>query len=229
MTIKSVLNRFAVGFMTAAVVAMGSFSAFAESADNSKPDLEAKNSVTITLKSADGSKLVSGAEFGLYKVADITYDDGDLVYSPLGGYDVSEITESNLTDTAFVSALEKKAANAVASGSTSADGTVKFSDLDSGLYLLVNTKSADGYEKINSFLVTAPTKVDGVWVNDVDAAPKMEAAVEKSPTPTPTATPPATIPQTGQLNWPIPVLAVSGLVLFSVGLLLKKSRNNDKA
>ncbi len=229
MTFKSIFNLIAVGLMTASVVAMGSFSAFAESADNEKPDLEAENSVTITLKSADGSKTVSGAEFKLYKVANIAYDDGDLKYYPLDGYGLSEVTESNLTDTNFISELEKKLGSEVSSGTTAADGTVKFTSLDCGLYLLVNSKAADGYEKINSFLVTAPSKVDGVWLNNVDAAPKMEAAVEKSPTPTPTATPPATIPQTGQMNWPIPVLAISGLILFSVGFLLKKSRNKDEA
>jgi LPXTG-motif cell wall-anchored protein len=32
------------------------------------------------------------------------------------------------------------------------------------------------------------------------------------------------LPQTGQRNWPVPVLAVSGLLLFLIG---KKMRKND--
>ncbi len=37
------------------------------------------------------------------------------------------------------------------------------------------------------------------------------------------------LPQTGQLNWPIPVLAAAGVVLIGVGLKLRKgSRRNEK-
>ncbi|MCD7821787.1 MAG: hypothetical protein LUG64_06230, partial [Clostridiales bacterium] len=31
------------------------------------------------------------------------------------------------------------------------------------------------------------------------------------------------LPQTGQLNWPVPVLAVSGVVLFALGWGLSRS------
>lgn len=30
------------------------------------------------------------------------------------------------------------------------------------------------------------------------------------------------LPQTGQLNWPVPVLAVSGVLLFAAGWVLNK-------
>lgn len=231
MTIKSILNRFAVCAVAAAVMTSGCFVTFAESNEGNVPDFDKENSVSVTLKSKENDKLVSGAEFKLYKVADVTLDDGDLVYSTVGDFAADEVDVSKLSDADYAASLEKKASNETASGTTDDNGTLKFSSLKAGLYLVVNTKAASGYLKVNSFLVTAPSLTDGTWVYDVDASPKMETAAAGSPTPspTPTATPPAKIPQTGQVNWPIPVLAISGLILFSVGWLLRKSKKNDEA
>ena len=36
------------------------------------------------------------------------------------------------------------------------------------------------------------------------------------------------LPQTGQLNWPIPVLAVTGVVLVAAGIKLKKGNRRDE-
>lgn len=43
-----------------------------------------------------------------------------------------------------------------------------------------------------------------------------------TPTPSPTATPPQKLPQTGQLWWPVPVLAVIGMVLVLLGFRVKR-------
>ena len=85
-------------------------------------------------------------------------------------------------------------------------GVVSFAGLGEGLYLLTQ---ADG--RFAPFLVTVP--LDGVYT--VDATPKMTLA-PASPTPTPTPTGP-TLPQTGQLWWPVPVLAVLGLFCVAIG------------
>ncbi len=36
------------------------------------------------------------------------------------------------------------------------------------------------------------------------------------------------IPQTGQLNWPIPVLAFSGVVLIIVGVAMLRKKRDEK-
>lgn len=36
------------------------------------------------------------------------------------------------------------------------------------------------------------------------------------------------LPQTGQLNWPVPVLAVSGMLLFAAGWVLKRGKEQDE-
>lgn len=96
-------------------------------------------------------------------------------------------------------------------------GEVVFEDLVLGLYLLVQEEAAEGYFAASPFLVSVPMNHGEEWIYDVDASPKVD--IEREPT-TPTAPePPGTpqIPPTGQLKWPIPVLAVSGLLLFAIG------------
>lgn len=90
-------------------------------------------------------------------------------------------------------------------------------------------QAAEGYDAIQPFLVTVPIMENGQYVYDVDAHPKAGTASRKT-----TQTPPAqevlsALPQTGQLNWPVPVLAVIGVVLVAAGVVLKKrSGQNEK-
>ena len=57
---------------------------------------------------------------------------------------------------------------------------------------------------------------DGHYRYDIDAAGKFKPT-PKPDTPDKPNTPGSHLPQTGQLNWPVPVLAGAGLVLFALG------------
>ena len=95
------------------------------------------------------------------------------------------------------------------------DGTAVFSPLDTGLYLLVQQETGRGYLPIRPFFIGVPQSIGGELVYDVDASPKC------APEPTePTAPGTPGIPQTGQLNWPVPVMAGLGFLLFAAGGLL---------
>lgn len=55
------------------------------------------------------------------------------------------------------------------------------------------------------------------------------APTTTSPSPVPTTKPgnPPTIPQTGQLNWPIPALCITGVLLILIGLLMMRKNTNE--
>ena len=65
-----------------------------------------------------------------------------------------------------------------------------------------------------------------------DTKPPTQTETPSTPTTPTSPTTPTTpgkpnLPYTGQLNWPIPVLVVLGLVLFSAGWLLRFGKKKD--
>ena len=57
---------------------------------------------------------------------------------------------------------------------TDGDGSVKYEDLDLGLYLVKQTNKVEGFSKIDSFLAMIPKVIDNKWVYDVEATPKTD-------------------------------------------------------
>ena len=109
------------------------------------------------------------------------------------------------------------------------DGKATFTGLSTGLYLIVQNKAADGFSKMGAFLVSVPYMEDGEYRYHVTAAIKSE--LEREPEPEPTDPPPTEpddpkLPQTGQLNWPIPLMVVAGLALFAIGWILCFRKKN---
>ena len=89
-----------------------------------------------------------------------------------------------------------------------ADGNAVFSELEQGLYMLVQTERVDGFYPIYPVLVTVPQEDN--W----------NPQIRREPVPVVTE-----LPKTGQS--PIPFLGVLGMLLSSAGLLLcrKKAKN----
>lgn len=111
------------------------------------------------------------------------------------------------------------------------NGKATFSGLSTGLYLIMQNKAADGFSKMGAFLVSVPYMENGEYQYHVTASIKSELEREPEPTePEPTDPPPG-LPQTGQLNWPIPLMVVAGLGFFAVGWALcfgKKREQYEK-
>lgn len=115
-----------------------------------------------------------------------------------------------------------------------AKGNASFDDLQLGLYLVVQTESAEKYSAIAPFLITIPQYIDGEPVYDVDAAPKVGTA-DPEPTPPPDNPPDnptdnpsdPKLPQTGQLWWPVSVMAILGCVFCVIGVSLKRKKNHE--
>lgn len=101
-------------------------------------------------------------------------------------------------------------------------GVCKFETMSTGLYLIIQERASTGYSKLSPFLVSVPYMEDGTYRYSVTA--KLKTELEKEPQPTkPTPIPPGKLPQTGQLNWPVPVLALCGLGFLACGCLTQLS------
>lgn len=106
--------------------------------------------------------------------------------------------------------------------STDSAGTAYFGALEMGIYLVVQSERTQDNAVIAPFLVSIPMEIGGKEIWDVKAFPKTESVIPKPEPEDPK------LPQTGQLKWPAPVLAVAGLGTAGCGwLLTHKAKRNE--
>jgi hypothetical protein len=193
------------------------------------PDLTRKGSLSFTME-VDGVPLDSG-RLNLYHVATISRTSQQqyafTLLDALAGAGAT-LDPENLYDgaqaqrlltcaqTVFDSYLSKPIEN----------GQVHFADLEAGLYLVWQRPedASAGYDAIAPFLISIPKWQDGDYTFHVQAHPKVPIETEPTPPPPPPPSPPPDLPQTGQLNWPVPVMAMAGVTLLIVGWILCAGR-----
>lgn len=199
------------------------------------PDSSRKGSVSVTMRTTETA--VPGGTLTLYRVGDVYEDNGNYSFVLSGDFSGSKEPLKDIQSAALAKSLSDYAKKNNLTGTTQTidnNGKVDFTDLKLGLYLLVQNKAAEGYNEVDPFLVSVPMMENGVYVYDVDASPKVETLTKTPGNPTkptqptnPTSATNSTgtivskLPQTGQLNWPIPVLVVTSLFLFSAGWILR--------
>ena len=88
-------------------------------------------------------------------------------------------------------------------------------------YSAAYTKSAD-----NGFIITN-TAVSGAPFIGIPPKPFVPAMADENTPPAVESSEPVAIPQTGNLNWPVPVLAVSGIIFLIIGFILLPSKRSD--
>lgn len=192
------------------------------------PDPSRRGSIQVVMHWGD--TMVNGGTLMLYRVGAVQEDDGNYSFVPTGDFaDWGEVFENiqapELAEELKVYAMSK---HLIGQQKTIAeDGQVIFDDLDLGLYLLVQYQAAPGYSEASPFLVSVPRMENGEYQYDVNASPKVELTPEPSEPTTPPTEPDPSLPQTGQLNWPIPILATAGLVLFAAGWVLYSMQKKD--
>ena len=181
---------------------------------------DGKGSITINLGYVEDT-----ADFGslqLLRVAEVQETDGNCAFVPTAEFASVWDEEADLRDPEVAFGL---LAYAMEAGlefdvrTVPADGTVVFEELKLGLYLVAQGDPAEGYEAINPFLIGVPNLEDGVYTYQVEASPKVSVKPlpTEPPKPTEPRPPEPYLPQTGQLNWPVPLMAAAGLVLFVMG------------
>lgn len=215
-------------------------------------DPDATGSIHLTLQTASGAP-VSGGQLSLYQVGQLEPVSGGYRYEYTKAFASCDDALTNdrieSAGTSYINELVALSKNAKAVGVQTAqsDGTVSFDNLKVGVYLVVQTKVADGYEDTNPFLVTIPMKQDGKLVYDVNATPKVgtvtpgssssssSSSSTSSGTPgtpgTPGGNTPGTpgstvpggmLPQTGQLWWPVWLFGIVGAAFVIAGLALRR-------
>jgi len=196
----------------------------------SLPDLTRKGSLSIEMR-WNGENLQDG-QLRICKIADIHADTARFEpIEPLRGEDFSlkNPTDPLVAEKALDLALEKQLPMRL---SPIADGTAKFENLETGLYLVYQTQqdASGGFAPIKPYLISVPYLSGGKYVMDVTAKPKvpLEEAPPVPTEPEPTKPTDSQLPQTGQLNWPVPILVVGGLVLFLLGWFLCFDGNKKK-
>lgn len=194
------------------------------------PDISKKGTISITMRY--NKNPVAGGSLTLYRVGDIKEDDGNYSFTLTEDFTASQADLTDITSANLAKQFAQYAKDQKISGEAvkiNDNGEVSFSDLDLGLYLLTQNEAASGYAAADPFLVTVPMNENGTYIYAVDASPKVELSKAPETPTTPTGGSGTTststtvitkLPQTGQLNWPIPVLAVVGLGLFSIGWVL---------
>ncbi len=202
------------------------------------PDLNRPGTIKVTMQK--GETFVNGGTLAIYRVGQIYENNGNYDFISTGDFiDCDESFEDVQSETlaanlAVYAKDNPDIVKAEAVQDVDKDGTVEFTDLDPGLYLVVQTKAAEGYEAAVPFLVSLPYMQDGVYVYDVDASPKVELETSKEPEspdkPTTPSKPSGKLPQTGQMNWPVPIMAITGILLFAIGWILYfgKRETNEK-
>ncbi len=222
-----------MSFLIVMLISIMSTASFVSASDSVDPD----RTGSISVKFQYQGELSDYGSLVIYRVADLVSDDGKWNYSLTDSFSESKISLEEPIDGEKAQKLLDYAGNEKVSGqelSISKDGSAGAEDLKTGLYLVAQKRAASGYYDIKPFLIGLPYQESGTIEYQVDASPKLEYQKKDgskpddnkpvSPTPTPTAKPKPTgkIPQTGQLNWPIPILAGLGILFCILGSLERK-------
>ena len=182
---------------------------------------------SITINTTYDGTAIQGNSFQIYKVADLVRTGNSYTYQSTltdKTMDASNIATPELAKQ-FYDLVKQNEETPYTDENfkTDANGQVTLEGLFPALYLVVQPDSgnADGYDVIAPFLVSIP------WGDsyDVDSSPKPEItkAGEKNP-PDDTDKPNtgSKLPQTGQLWWPVSILAAAGMVFILGGVIRKK-------
>lgn len=168
-----------VGSLTLAFVLLLAADTAVFAAENTV-DWERTGSVSVTPRSVEGEHpVIQETSFTLYQVGEAAEQNGNLVYTLTGDFSGSKAELSDLKVPGLAETLADYADAQRLKGTVQtadSEGTVRFTDLELGLYLLVQGDAAKGAYATDPFLVSVPMISDSgtEWIYDVDASPKAE-------------------------------------------------------
>ncbi len=229
--LKNKLNITVLFIVFLAIISLTNITALADEL----PDLSAKGTIKITMKK-DG-KAVPGGEFEIYHIANISESNRSLKYAFTNDFKNCTVSLDNIESNEFASAMESYIKSNKISGirkNVADNGIAEFTQLETGIYFVMQNEAAKGYSKANSFTVSLPAYENGNYNYTVDANPKFnfdnmenntETTTEK---PMPTKPADTQLPKTGQLNLPVPILTASGICMLISGLVIRFSGRKEE-
>lgn len=139
-------------------------------------DFNSKGSIEITLNEKTDNEKIEGAEILLYKVADAKSENHNLMFEYIDELKSCNASLNDLETKSKSEEIEKCINENIKSLKqiTDIDGTVKYNDLDLGLYLVKQNNIVEGFSKIDSFLVMIPKIVNNKWIYDIKSTPKTD-------------------------------------------------------
>lgn len=203
------------------------------------PLLDPAAECSLRLECRYEDRALSGAAARIFRVADV---DERAAYTLTAAFAPSGVALTELDSggqwlaaaTELSAWAERHSLPPQAEQVADSRGTAVFSSLKAGLYLveLPPLRTAAGTYTFTAFLAAVPVLEDEVWSSAAVAQPKVafdgaqEPSMPDRPAPdTPQQpeqpeTPEERLPQTGQLRWPVPVLAAAGMGLLALGTRL---------
>lgn len=201
--------------------------------DTAVLDSPLRGSIEVDLVSLDSGETIVGGTLTLYQVAKAEVLEGEIKFTYTDefaqcGMTLTAEEKSESEKKALAEALEAYVEQNNITGQSAAvdeSGRAAWTDLEHGLYLVVQTSQSEGYAPIQTFLVSVPESVDGAYIYEINAKPKT-GTTDTPDDPTTdnkkTVSSGSKLPQTGQLWWPVPVLAVVGILCVFAGWYRKK-------
>lgn len=140
-------------------------------------------------------------------------------------FDLLDLSESNLEDMKNYAAMNSEVTYREL---TNTEGKFNIESVEEGSYLFVQASSHEVYT-MQTMLITIP-EADGNGEENynITVKPKIIKIVDDEEKEEEEEKLDDKVPQTGVLNWPVPVLAVSGVVLFSIGWIVFYTKSKKK-
>ncbi len=204
--------------------------------------VSAAESGSLTLRcvfsAENGERVLSGDEYSIVKIADVEAGESIVSCSTLPSFksydcDWLDQTASKMNEKAKALAYYcEKNSLYTDKQTTDTKGELTFDGLEIGLYLVSRTMVDPQNEDFitDPLLVFVPQYVNGEMVYDVVSRPKFSylSPVQPDDPDSPERPSDTILPQTGQLMWPITVLAVVGCFLILGGSTLLRKRETDE-
>ena len=204
-------------------------------------------SITVVMINKADKQPLENRDVTVIKVADCSYTDSDISFSLNSDFsDTGADLDNPESAETLYSSVKSKGINGLTEKSD-ADGKAVFSSCELGAYLVYSPD-----EIFAPFLVFVPMVTDDGICFDITAEPKIDIPDETEPatdadtnttkpasgTDTQTSSQPSSpsspsskekLPQTGMLQYPIPILGLCGVLMFSKGFIMyvngKKEEN----